>query len=111
MAGPDGNLWFSESNGNKIGRVTPAGAFTEYPLSTPSSEPWGITAGPDGNLWFGRGLGLGRITTAGTITEFNGFSGSSSRVLRVGADAKLYFEYYESATNIGGMARIEPGLL
>jgi streptogramin lyase len=26
--------------------------FTEYPLPTGNSSPWGIAAGPDGNLWF-----------------------------------------------------------
>ena len=29
-AGPDGNLWFTEFDGNRIGRMTPAGAFTEF---------------------------------------------------------------------------------
>ena len=29
MAGPDGNLWFTEPGANKIGRITPAGAITE----------------------------------------------------------------------------------
>ena len=34
-AGPDGNLWFTESQGNKIGKIVPAtGAITEYPVST-----------------------------------------------------------------------------
>ena len=51
-AGPDGNLWFTEILGNKIGRVTTSGAFTEFPIPTPVSYPSGITAGPDGNLWF-----------------------------------------------------------
>ncbi len=111
VAGPDGNLWFSGSASNKIGKVTTAGAFTEYALTTPASEPWGITVGADGNLWFGRVLGLGRITTAGIITEFNGFSTASSRAPRTGADSKLYFDYYESSSNVGGLARIEPGRL
>lgn len=35
-AGPDGNLWFTENNGNKIGRITPAGVITEFPFATPS---------------------------------------------------------------------------
>src|SRR5438477_348283 len=26
--------------------------FTEYPIPTANSQPWGITAGPDGNIWF-----------------------------------------------------------
>jgi streptogramin lyase len=43
-AGPDGNLWFTERAGNKIGRITPAGVITEYPVITADSEPYGITA-------------------------------------------------------------------
>ena len=51
-AGPDGALWFTESYGNKIGRITTSGAITEYPVPTAGSGPYGITAGPDGALWF-----------------------------------------------------------
>ncbi len=51
-AGPDGNLWFTEYAGNKIGRITPGGTITEFPMPTARSRPEGITAGPDGNLWF-----------------------------------------------------------
>ena len=50
--GPDGNLWFTEYNANRIGRITPSGSFTDYPIPTSGSQPLGITAGPDGNLWF-----------------------------------------------------------
>src|SRR5438132_1619158 len=49
-AGPDGNLWFTEYNGNNVARVTTSGVFTEYPIPTATSTPWGIAAGPDGNL-------------------------------------------------------------
>ena len=71
-SGPDGNLWFTERGGNKIGRITPAGVITEFPIPTAGSFPVGITFGPDGNLWFTEWLGnkIGRITTTGTITEF-----------------------------------------
>ena len=51
-AGPDGALWFTEYNGNVIGRITTAGVFTEYTLPQGGSEPFWITTGPDGNLWF-----------------------------------------------------------
>src|SRR5688572_14768365 len=52
-SGPDGNLWFTEFFGAKIGRITPLGVITEFPLPTPPGvDPLGITAGPDGNLWF-----------------------------------------------------------
>src|SRR5437588_6350752 len=50
-AGPDGNLWFIESNVNKIGRITPTGTVTEFDIPT-AGDPSSITAGPDGNLWF-----------------------------------------------------------
>jgi virginiamycin B lyase len=51
-AGPDGNVWFTEAFASKIGRITPAGAFTEFPLPTAGSDPSGITPGPDRHLWF-----------------------------------------------------------
>lgn len=70
--GPDGNFWFTETNVDKIGRITPAGVITEFPLAAAGSRPVGITAGVDGNLWFaeqGRN-GIGRITPAGVVTEY-----------------------------------------
>ena len=51
-AGPDGNLWFTEFLGNKIGRITTAGVITEFPIPMPFSGPHDITTGPDGNMWF-----------------------------------------------------------
>ena len=66
VAGPDGNLWFTEYAGNRIGKITPAGVITEYSVGiSPSSAPWGIAPGPDGNMWFteSRGQRIGRITT------------------------------------------------
>src|SRR5438067_405640 len=51
-AGPDGNLWFTESEANQIGRITPSGEISEFPIASPGSFPIGIAAGPDGNLWF-----------------------------------------------------------
>jgi uncharacterized protein (TIGR03437 family) len=73
--GPDGNLWFAEKNGNSIGRITPAGAISEFPIGAGiSSYPFAITAGSDGNLWFVKNLGASsivRITTTGAMTEFS----------------------------------------
>ncbi len=63
-ARPDENLWFTEFAGNRIGRITPGGAVTEFPLPSPGSGPAEIAAGPDDNLWFTEQLGnkIGRIT-------------------------------------------------
>jgi virginiamycin B lyase len=63
-AGPDGNVWFTENDGNRIGRITPQGAITEFPLPSANSNPWGIASGPHGTLWFTeQGLDeIGRLT-------------------------------------------------
>src|SRR4051812_28445342 len=52
VAGPDGNLWFTESGANNIGRISATGVITEFPIPTADSGPSAIAAGPDGNLWF-----------------------------------------------------------
>jgi virginiamycin B lyase len=68
-AGPDGNVWFTELDGNKIGRITAAGTITEFPLTTAGSQPSGITAGPDGSLWFTErsNNAIGVISPAGVV--------------------------------------------
>ena len=71
VAGPDGNVWFTENTAPKIGRSTTAGVITEFPTS---GNPTSITVGQDGNLWFTESLGsvnqVGRMTVSGTLTEF-----------------------------------------
>ncbi len=98
-AGPDGNLWFTESNANKIGRITTSGGFSEFPVPTSSSDPIGITAGPDGNLWFAETAGnkIGRITTSGGFSEFSlpttcgSSSGCEPDGITAGPDGNLWF--------------------
>jgi streptogramin lyase len=95
IAGPDGALWFTEtgyfvypgpqSPGNKIGRITTSGSFSEFPVPTAISLPSDITTGSDGALWFtesGSAVDfngqpylrvpgkIGRITTSGSFTEY-----------------------------------------
>ena len=94
-AGPDGNLWFTERTGNRIGKITPAGTITETTIATVNSLPVGITAGPDGNLWFTEQVGnkIGKITTAGVI--LNEFPiptlNSSPSTIVTGPDGNLWF--------------------
>jgi streptogramin lyase len=72
-AGSDGNMWFTESPGNKVARITPAGVVTEFTIPTANSNPQGIISASDGKLWFTESAGskIGAITTAGAITEFS----------------------------------------
>jgi streptogramin lyase len=93
-AGPDGALWFTIPYGNKIGRITTAGAVTEYSLPTNQSGPAGITAGPNGALWFTESCGnkIGTITTGGAITEYSaGLSGGGPSSITLGPDGNLWF--------------------
>jgi virginiamycin B lyase len=70
---------------------------------TPGAFPAGITAGPDDSLWFteaGRN-GIGKITTAGMVTEYGyGISTSSLSGITAGPDGNLWFTEF-SGSRIG----------
>ena len=121
--GPDGNLWFTENFGNKIGRITPSGTITEFPIPTPGSYPFGITTGADGNIWFAEELGnkIGRITPSGAISEFPIVGPGTGPVdITSGPDGNLWFteqgQYFGRITTSGvitsfPIAAIGSGLL
>jgi virginiamycin B lyase len=105
--GSDGNIWFTESAGNRIGHVV-SFKVHEYALPSPSSEPRGIAAGPDGALWFTEGVGnrIGRITTTGRITQYAlPLAQSEPARITTGADGALWFT--EQGT--GRIGRITTG--
>jgi virginiamycin B lyase len=101
--GPDGNLWIA-STGGEIDRMTADGTVTPYTIPTGDNAS-SITTGPDGALWFALdGINqLGRITTAGAITEAavpdpgnsaisdSGGSGIQIGALTTGPDNNLWF--------------------
>jgi virginiamycin B lyase len=93
VAGSDGAVWFAshDLNKNTIGRITTDGAVTEFPIPVPVGAARAgvfnnLAGGPDGALWFGLvrdtlplvrpsvgqpwTMSVGRITTAGAISEF-----------------------------------------
>lgn len=67
----DGNLWFTESGKNKIGRITTAGVITEFSAGS-SSVPNDIRTGPDGHAWFGTYTpdAIGRVAYDGSVQLF-----------------------------------------
>lgn len=79
IIGPDKRLWFPEYVGGGIGTLDLcqlmesgiSAALTNYAYA--GSQPFSMTVGSDGNLWFtDEGTNnIGRITTSGTITEYN----------------------------------------
>ncbi len=95
VPGPDGNLWFTESVGNKIGRITPAGVITEFPVPAAQSGPYGIAVGRDGNIWFTERFAnqIGRFSLAtGQFTEFRiPTDNSQPWDIALRRDGKLWF--------------------
>ena len=90
VAGPDGNLWFTENRAQKIGRITTSGQITEFTL-TSGNSPVGITVGPDGALWFAETSKIGRITTTGQITEFPLPTSNVAVGITKGPDGALWY--------------------
>jgi len=109
--GPDGAIWFTEENGNNIGRLGLDGSIAEYPIPTPFSTPVEIAAGPDGALWFTEfGAAplpkVGRITTAGVVThEYELPQGSGPEGITAGPDGALWFT--ENGANRIGRITVE----
>jgi virginiamycin B lyase len=116
VAGPDGNLWFTENtlHGGVIGRITPGGAITTFALSEVhehDSETFGIAAGRDDALWFTDQLRgpepwisrIGRITPAGGIRYFTLPTPEvQADDLALGADGDMWF-------TAAGSSRQRPG--
>ena len=111
--GPDGNLWFTEYVGTKIGKfdVTTQVAVEFGPLTAPAR---GIAAGPDGNVWFVENVSptaipvVGRITPAGVITEYTQglAAGTTLGSITAGADGSVWFGVYGGSGS--GIGKIDP---
>jgi streptogramin lyase len=106
-SGPGDTVWFTEPDGNGIGRVDPNGTITQFPLPTVGGDPYGITAGPDGNMWFTepQANAIGRITPTGAVTTFLVPTAASRPFgITAGPDGNLWFT--EEAS--GKIGRITP---
>jgi streptogramin lyase len=107
---PDGNVWFTgpfaDSSTSYVGKITPAGAVTQYSLPTANAYPVDIVAGPDGNLWFTemKANKIGRITPQGVITEFPvPTPDAQPAAICVGPDGNIWFTE-SNAAKVGRLA-------
>ena len=111
-AGPDGNLWFTESgvtrtnsDGSRhgiIGRSTLDGHIDEFEIPLPHAG-W-VVAGPDGNIWFGETSGdgpptsskVGVMSTAGVVLPGREYAlpAGTDGSLAFGPDGSLWISEY-----------------
>ncbi len=94
VAGPDGAMWFTYGQGGQfgsLGRITTSGSASYFSFPTSNAQAHGITLGADGNLWFAEfnGNTIGRMTTAGDVTEFALAGGSQPTGITAGPDGAL----------------------
>ena len=90
----DGIVWFTDSQGNRIGRLDPStGTFTMFSLPTANGFPLGIAWGPDGNIWFVErpASKVARMTPTGMFTEWALVPGAGPNRIVVGTDGALWF--------------------
>jgi len=106
-AGPDGAIWFTEPGANAIGRIAPDGAIRTFALAARNAQPQGIALGSDGALYFAENEGpspygshLARITTAGTVTQWND-NNYMPQGVAAGPDGSIWF-----TQGCAGVARI-----
>ncbi len=99
-------MWFTypvDIYSSGVGRITPSGSITLFPIPTPNTSVPSITVGPDGALWFVENAvdQIGRITMAGQISEYAlpeapatniGFFGDGDNpiLIATGSDGRLW---------------------
>ena len=110
---PDGNLWFAQNEPNntlEIGRITPSGVVTEFPVALTGSLSEELTLAPDGNLWFSTRDSIDRITPSGAITAFPLPPGSAiPGGLTVGSDGNLWFTLSNESPTGGFATAVDIG--
>ena len=98
-SGPDGGLWFTESNVDKIGQLTISGQFTEYPIPKHGqilpAMPGAISSAPVGGLWFtelGRDR-IARLAGGGGFEEYPKLSPPQTQPQGIapGSDGAIWF--------------------
>jgi streptogramin lyase len=107
VSGPEGALWFTDEETNKIGTITTTGSVTEYPLPE-KSHPNGITNGPEGAVWFTEcrvsetHCKIGKMTSRGVVTEYALAEGHTPDLIALGPDGNLWFTEWSYNGSVHG---------
>jgi streptogramin lyase len=107
VAGPDGNLWFTETTGT-IGVVSLRGAMLHEYATWAGAVPENIALGADGNLYFTNYNGgnfVGKMTPTGAVTKIaTGLNPTNWSGLVLAPDGNIW----ALANSTDGVARITP---
>jgi len=96
VAGPDGNVWFTETKSNIVGYITQSDVIKEFPIPNSHVYPDHILVGPDNGLWFTArnrvNMNMGRVNLDGNISFYSTPSWGSfiGNMIR-GYDNSLWF--------------------
>jgi virginiamycin B lyase len=110
-SGTDGNVWFVD--GQKIGKITPAGVVTEFPVPAPTDGSGvdltdaQLASGSDGDMWFIGLGGLSHISPTGTVKTIT-TAGTQITSLSHGSDGNLWISFLPP---IGSPLATTPGAL
>ena len=117
VAGPDGALWFNEQNGFSVGRITTAGAITEYPVpravySHGGDGPTTIVSS-GGSLWTLANVGstIDQLSTAGVATQLYARIGQSATNIAPDSAGGVWAASLTGAGGgpvSGGLFRVDP---
>ncbi|HTZ54248.1 MAG TPA: hypothetical protein VMB20_04230 [Candidatus Acidoferrum sp.] len=95
----DGNLWFTEPS--SIGRMTPSGTLTEFPIAVGDGACCSIIVQPpNGTLWFIDAHGIGHMDIHGNfLGDYALPNNEVANSLTLGPDGNIW--YSETIGNVG----------
>jgi streptogramin lyase len=107
--GPDGNVWFTDSPGSRLGKITPAGVVTMIGIASASGSTAntmkGLAFGSDGRAWVTTGSRFlfSVPLTGGVATQYriDGGSFRTPSAITRGPDGHLYFTMDGTSADLG----------
>lgn len=100
VAGPDGNMWFTENTKPYVAKIGADMQFTAYlAKSIASNEAYfagPIVIGADGNMWFAEYGDIAELATSGQIVKRITTNCAWCKYLTVGGDGNFWLSGYGS---------------
>jgi len=96
-AGPDGNVWYFDVGQKLVGRVSPNGSITQFPVPGTGSGSEAIAAGADGNIWMVARSDMNgpdwilKVSPAGVVTKYPLANGVGPEGITWGPDGDIWF--------------------